>query len=165
MDNKVIYPPKYEEIKGPVIFLAGPIQGAPDWQKEVIKIIHSLRPDVYIASPRRDYLDEEFVYEKQVDWETEYLNRAANNGAIIFWLAKEFKHDCKRAYAQTSRFEIAEWKARYEKSKFNLIIGIEDGFTGGRYIKHRVSQDCPDIKILDSLEEVCRNALENVFPS
>lgn len=164
-DNQVIYPPKHKEVKGPVIFLAGPIQGAPDWQKDAIKIIHSINRDVFIANPRREYLDEKFVYDKQVDWETEYLNKAAQNGAIIFWLAKELNHFCERAYAQTSRFEIAEWKARHEKSKFNLIIGIEDGFTGGRYIKHRTAQDCPDIKILNNLEDVCRRALESIFPS
>ena len=162
MSAKILQPPLYEEIEGPVIFLAGPIQGASDWQKEAIRILHSFNPNICIANPRREYLDGMFVYEKQVDWETHYLNRAAKNGVILFWLAKEFAHACDRAYAQTTRFEIAEWKAKYEQSKFSLVIGIEEGFTGGRYVKHRVGKDCPEVKILNNLEETCRTALKYI---
>jgi hypothetical protein len=158
----VIYPPTKQNIDGPVIFLAGPIQGAADWQKEAAAIIQKLNPDVAIANPRREYLDGEFVYEQQVDWETAFLNHAAKNGAILFWLAKEQTQLPGRAYAQTSRFEIAEWKARYEQKPFNLIIGIEDGFTGARYIRHRLGQDCPDIKILTTLQEVCGAAVHGL---
>lgn len=160
MNDKVILPPESKTLDGPIIFLAGPVQGAPDWQSEAIKIIHTIDPTIYIANPRREYLDNEFVYEKQVDWETEYLNKSAKNGAILFWLAKESTHDCGRSYAQTSRFELAEWKARYEREKFNLIIGIEDGFSGARYIKRRVGQDCPDVPILDTLLETCKEAVK-----
>jgi hypothetical protein len=41
--------------KTPVIFLAGPIQGTGDWQSEASKIIHTSRPEVMVASPRRAY--------------------------------------------------------------------------------------------------------------
>jgi hypothetical protein len=158
----LILPPEYAEVDGPVIFLAGPIQGAKDWQGDAIQIIHGLNPQVVIASPRREHLDGEFVYEKQVDWETTYLRRAADTGAILFWLAKEFEHNPKRAYAQTSRFEIAEWKVRHERDGVKLVIGIEDGFSGARYIKRRFAQDCPDVPILDTLEGACKAVLEMV---
>ncbi len=160
--GQVLYPPTHQEVEGPVVFLAGPIQGAPDWQKNAISIIQRLNPAVTIANPRVEYLDGEFVYEKQVDWETEYLNRAAKNGAILFWLAREQEHIPERAYAQTSRFEIAEWKARREKTKFNLIIGIEEGFSGARYIRRRVAQDCPDVPIVSTLQEACEIAIHGL---
>ncbi len=159
--NNIQYsPPDILEIEGSLIFLAGPIQGAKDWQKEAVKIIHGLDPSINIASPKRDYLDGEFVYEKQVDWETHNLRKAAQNGVILFWLAKEDKHNCGRAYAQTSRFELAEWKIKHERDGVKLVIGIEDGFTGARYIRRRFSQDCPDVAILNSLEETCKKAVE-----
>lgn len=161
MENKILFlPPDIVEVKAPLIFLAGPIQGAEDWQKSAAEIIWKLNPNICIASPRRDYLDGEFVYEKQVDWETHYLGQAAKKGVILFWLAKEQNHDHERAYAQTSRFEIAEWKVRHENNGAKLVIGIESGFTGARYIKRRFSQDCPGVPILDSLKQTCAKAVE-----
>lgn len=108
MKGKVIIPPDYETYSGKLIFLAGPIQGAQRWQDEAIKEIQENAPEMNIANPRRDYLNEKFVFDKQVDWETIYLNEAAKNGVILFWLAKEFEHACTRAYAQTTRFELAK---------------------------------------------------------
>ncbi len=160
MNDKLILVPEHKEVDGPIIFLAGPIQGTENWQSKAIEIIHNLKPDLYIASPRREYLDKEFVYEDQVDWETHYLNKAAQNGVIMFWLAKESQHDETRAYAQTSRFELGEWKTKHEHNKINLVVGIENGFTNAKYIKRRFLQDCPDIKIYESLEEVCREAVK-----
>lgn len=159
MNQEILTPPEYKELSGPSIFLAGPIQGTSDWQAEAIKIISLLNDKVAIFNPHRDYLDNEFVYEKQVDWETHYLRMAGNNGVILFWLAKEHTHDPERAYAQTSRFELAEWKMRHERDGAKLVVGIEDGFSGARYIKRRLSQDCPNIKICSSLQETCEKAV------
>jgi hypothetical protein len=160
MSGKLILPPNYLEVEGPMIFLAGPIQGAYKWQDEAIKIIQSSAPELHIASPRRDYLDEGFLYEQQVDWETHYLRRAAKEGAVMFWLAKEFEHDCERAYAQTSRFELGEWKVKHELEGVKLVVGIEEGFTNARYIRRRMSQDCLDVPICGSLEETCKKAIK-----
>lgn len=160
MDGKVIYAPDYVDVKGPLIFLAGPIQGTYFWQDKAIKIIQNLDPEMWIASPRRAEIDKDFIYEKQVDWETHYLRRAAQKGALFFWLAKEIEHNCERPFAQTSRFELGEWKIKHEKDGIKLVIGIEKGFTNARYIKRRLSQDCPEIKIYSSLEETCKMVVE-----
>lgn len=160
MKGKIILPPNYVEISGPLIFLAGPIQGAKDWQAEAVKIINSNAPEINVASPRVEYKPGEGVYEKQVDWETYHLRLAAKSGAIMFWLAKEFEHRHDRAYAQTSRFELGEWKVRHECDGVKLVVGIEEGFTNARYIKRRLSQDCPDVKVFDSLKETCLEAIK-----
>jgi hypothetical protein len=164
--------PEIVEVIGPLIFLAGPIQGAPPWHDEAISILHEIDESVSIASPcrRKTKLDrssfsgpsKEFtseMYNEQVDWETRYLNQAAKNGVIIFWLAKEERHICARAYAQTSRFELGEWKERSRWTKAKLVVGVEKGFTNERYIRRRLAQDCPDIKIADTLEDTCMAAL------
>jgi len=156
---KVLIPPQIVKLTEPSIFLAGPIQGAPDWQAEAIKIIHSLNPKIIIASPRRQYLDGEFVYEDQVDWETSHLRQAAHNGVILFWLAQEAEHFPERSYAQTSRFELGEWKIKHQKQGVKLVIGIENGFSNARYIKRRFAQDCPKLKIYQSLGATCREAV------
>lgn len=53
MAEKVIFPPNYVEVQDtPVVFLAGPIQGAPQWQAEAIYFLQKLAPEIYIACPR-----------------------------------------------------------------------------------------------------------------
>src|SRR5260221_14650142 len=84
----------------PLIFLAGPIQGCRDWQKEAIEILGRLAPTANIANPRRNYLPGGFEYSAQVDWETHHLQLAGQNGVILFWLEREKDHDPNRAFAQ-----------------------------------------------------------------
>jgi nucleoside 2-deoxyribosyltransferase-like protein len=152
----VLIPPEQRELTGPVVFLAGPIQGTADWQSRAIERLGTLAPSLHVASPRRDRLSEDFDYVEQYDWETMHLRRAAQDGVVMFWLAKETTHHPERAYAQTTRAELFEWKVRHERDGSRLIIGIEEGFSGARYIRHRFAQDCPDVPILDSLERTCR---------
>ncbi|OGY99519.1 MAG: hypothetical protein A2945_01525 [Candidatus Liptonbacteria bacterium RIFCSPLOWO2_01_FULL_52_25] len=166
MIGKIFEAPEFVEITGPLIFLAGPIQGAPQWHHDAIAIIRRLDRRVSIASPYRHKEPEgeftEKMFNEQVDWETEYLNCAAQNGVILFWLAKEAKHSCKRAYAQTSRFELGEWKERTVRLSGTLIVGIEEGFTGARYILRRFMQDRPHVVIVNNLDELCHRAVHAV---
>ena len=157
--SRVIEAPNYAAVDGPLIFLAGPIQGAYHWQNEAIKIIQTNAPELWIASPRRTvevkYEKGEFtpsMYNEQVDWETHYLRCAGRKGVVMVWLAKEFEHRCDRAYAQTTRFELGEWKIKHEKEGAKLAVGIEEGFTNARYIRRRMMQDCPEIAIQETLE-------------
>jgi hypothetical protein len=159
----VILAPDYKICEGPVVFLAGPIQGAKNWQKDAIGLITGLNPSINIASPRGDYSVKRFDYDTQVDWETHYLNKAADYGAILFWLAKEDEHKCDRSYAQTTRFELAEWLTKHGHDKrINLSIGVENGFTGQRYIRKRIGQDYPELPIFDTLDDVCEH-VSNLF--
>lgn len=151
---QLLQPNEIVDVKGPVIFLAGPIQGAPEWQEEAMNYLKKLDDKLIIASPRRTYAKGEYVFEKQVDWESYYLKKSSKKGVILFWLAKEVEHKCDRAYAQTTRFELAEWKDRTKK----IVIGIEDGFPGAKYIIRRLNQDCPKIKIRNNLEDTCKDA-------
>lgn len=168
--GKILFPPTYGTIEGPLIFLAGPIQGSYQWHDTAISLISRYSPIINIASPRRNiegvYKKGDFspdMYNEQVDWETFHLRRAGKDGVIMFWLAKEFKHRCDRAYAQTSRFELGEWKVRHERDGVLLAVGIEPGFTNQRYIIRRLSQDCPEVPILNSLEETCKTAVDLIL--
>jgi hypothetical protein len=156
----LLLPPTVVPFEGPLVFLAGPIQGAPDWQSEALRLLANAAPTLHVASPRRAYLPGEFDYAAQVDWETRHLRRAAERGVVLFWLAREVLSHPGRAYAQTTRFELAEWKVRHERDGAKLVVGIENGFTGERYIRRRLSQDCPAVPLVDSLAEACRLAAE-----
>jgi hypothetical protein len=83
----------------------------------------------------------------------------------LFWLAAEAEHDCTRSYAQTSRFELSEWKIRHERDGVRLVVGIEDGFSGARYILRRFGQDCPAVPIVRTLEDACELASKLVRPA
>ena len=160
MTNEIFIPPDdYAPSDKPLIFLAGPIQGCRDWQKDAIEILQRLAPSVNIANPRREYMGGTFVYSAQVDWETHHLRMAGENGVILFWLECEEKHDPHRAFAQTSRFEIGECKVRHERDGARLVIGIDEGFSGAKYIRHRFGQDCPKVPIVSSLEDACKAAV------
>lgn len=159
----IIVVPEIKEIDGQLVFLAGPIQGAEDWQRKAIDLISRRCPSFNIASPRGDYSKRKFDYDVQVDWETHYLALASKSGAILFWLAKEKEHICDRAYAQTTRFELAEWMTKYNFNKnINLSVGIEPGFSGERYLRKRIGQDCSEIVIYSTLEDVCENIIQKL---
>lgn len=161
-ERLLLQPPEITKVEGSVIFLAGPIQGAPEWQHVAAGIIHALNSGLIVASPRKQYVKGEFAYEKQVDWETHFLNRAAKAGGIMFWLAAQVEETPGRAYAQTSRFELGEWKARQEQAGIKLVVGIEEGFGNERYIRRRLGQDCPSVPILSSLRDTCETIVELV---
>ncbi|MBI2666949.1 hypothetical protein HYX13_05025 [Candidatus Woesearchaeota archaeon] len=172
MRGEIIIAPEYKEITGPLIFLAGPIQGAEDWQSRAVGYLQQVASEPHIASPRRPLKHEgefpEQMYAAQVDWETHYLRRAASQkedekGVILFWLAKEIGHSCNHAHGQTTRFELAEWKMHHEKEGTQLVVGIEEGFTGARYICRRFDQDCPEVPILSTLEETCERAAKMCY--
>ncbi|MBT4539747.1 hypothetical protein HOI26_03750 [Candidatus Woesearchaeota archaeon] len=163
MTRKILLPPNYDTLEGPLVFLAGPIQGAYNWQNDAIKTIQDLAPELNIASPRKNIIKKgkftQEMYNEQVDWETYHLKKAGEDGVILFWLAKESEHISRRAYAQTSRAELFEWKVKHERDGTNLVVGIEDGFSGAKYIQRRFPQDCPEIPICSTLEDTCLKAV------
>jgi hypothetical protein len=160
----VVFAPEVVPLEGPLVFLAGPIQGAPPWQEDAARLIQSLDDRLNVASPRRRggefVLLDEAGYAGQVDWETRHLRRAAESGVILFWLARERELVPGRAYAQTTRFELGEWKEQHRRDGVRLVVGIEAGFSGARYVRRRFGQDCPGMPLCDSLEETCRAAVK-----
>jgi hypothetical protein len=152
-----------------VAFIAGPIQGAADWQSSAIKHLEHLPDTVLIACPRRINVPkgdfDDTMYLEQVAWEHEYLERAMRNGVVMFWLAKEEKHDCSRAYAQTSRFELGEacvlssvLNGEGAIERGNLVVGIESGFPNERYLRHTLTEKRYCNHIFKDLEQTCLDA-------
>ncbi len=156
-------PPEQQPVSRPLIFLGGPIQGAPDWQKQAIAFISAEAPDIDIASPRRPTVTEgEFAedeYMKQVNWEHEHLAMAAMRGVTLFWLAAEAEHVPGRSYAQTTRFELGEAVTAHRYGGTSVVVGIEKGFTNARYLRFTIGKKAPSIPLCDTLEDTCRQAI------
>lgn len=156
-------PPTNIEGGKPVIFLAGPIQGARDWQTDAVAHIHDIDPDILIASPRRlaqtrgEFSDA--MYYEQVDWEHDHLDRAAANGSILFWLSREAEHRCDRSYAQTTRFELGVALGWHRFMGAKVVVGIDEGFSNARYIRYTLGKKYPGLPILDDLRSTCDAAV------
>lgn len=153
--------PNYEPIydKEGVVFLAGPITGAPNWQPEAVNLLKQYsESDYVIANPRRgSYTDNkeffEYDFNEQVDWELKHLYYAEQRGIILFWLCKEEAPHPGRAYAQTSRFELGF----FGRHNPNVYVGIEPGFSGEKYLRYMLPRYSNCLPIKDSLEQLCRD--------
>lgn len=146
-----------------LIFLAGPIQGATDWQTEAIRLLNT---NYHVANPRHDYAEDEFDFDKQVEWEWQQLERAAEHGGILFWFAAQDynePYEEGRAYAQTSRIEFGEvfgWK-KYNSS-LNVALGIDPGYEGGNESYFRKKANHFNVPVRDSLRLTCRDVLHGI---
>jgi hypothetical protein len=168
--KRILYPIERHDLHNkPLIFLAGPIKGAPLWQFEAIKYIHT-KINVAIASPRRPELTEEqckkhghfwgqYTKYDQALWEHDHLKHAGQYGIIVFWLPKETNHLCQRAYAQTSRFELGWMMSMHKFANFRLIVGFESGFSNERYLRFTLSREAPAVLQCDSLEQTCDQSI------
>jgi hypothetical protein len=158
---RIITPPEITEVTTAILFLNGPIQGAPDWQADAVDAIRSQPPDheLTIASPRKAYLDGTFIYEKQVDWETHYRSRCHKIGVNLFWLAAQTTDTPGRSYAQTTRVELGETMTEHIYTGAKMVVGIEQGFSNARYIRRRLAQSCPGVLVVDSLDDTCTEAV------
>lgn len=166
----LIIPKTYiENINEPLIFLAGPIRSASNWQDIAIEIIFSKDPDIYTASPRRGIRDNiakyiisgnENYFPRRRAWERHYLDIASKKGAILFWLPGEAEHDCKKAYGAMTRKELGDWSTAYKFDKsVRFCVGSDGKFSELDTIKYDLSQDVPDKDIKNSLEDTCLEAI------
>jgi hypothetical protein len=143
---------------GPVVYLAGPIQGAQDWQADAINLLGNMAPDLHIASPRATA----FVggADRHLAWEQAFIERAAQNGVVLFYCAKEISHRCNRTYAAQMRFELGEWAVKAQAGLARLVVGIEKGFTGGPYLQRRFTLHYPNVVVCRTLRQTCAAAAE-----
>jgi hypothetical protein len=152
----------------PTIFLAGPIQGAPNWQANATELIrHKARlcpNDTVVANPRRAIIDpKKFNYAEQVAWEKQNLKRAAEHGAIIFWFAAQDPqepYEEGRPYGKTTFGEfnrVVGWMD-YDPS-INVVVGMDAQYDGlsRRYIIELVNEK--SLTKHTALEEVAEAAV------
>ena len=111
------------------VFLAGPMRGAPKWQKTVPSLAESLGIDgVTFLSPcpSRRWIP----FEQQADWETEGLTKA---DIVLFWIPNQETETPGRDYAQTTRMELLESLALGR----TVILGIDSDIRASRYLHYK----------------------------
>lgn len=171
---QLIIPKKYVlELEAPLIFLAGPIKSAPNWQDEAIGFLFSQEENLVIASPRRGIRDviapyvipgDETYFPRQRAWERHYLDMASKTGAILLWLPGEAEHDCKKVYGAMTRVELGQWITRYHFDKnVRFCIGSDGNFPELHTIEFDLKMDAPDKDIKKTLEETCTEAVRLAY--
>lgn len=172
------HPPDTLEIPNDnhLIFLAGPIQGARDWQAEASGLLtnHS-RPStdtLHIANPRRydiepdKRMDEKSKLE-QIKWEKARLARAGRvgPGAVLFWLEAqdtEIPYPQGRSYAQTTRQEFGRAMGWLDYDPNVVVaIGMHPAYVGNEYY-YRDSANEFGLWVHSDLSSTCQNALDRL---
>jgi len=179
---KIIIPKTLVEINpnyGPTFFLAGPIRGGDDWQKQCCEEIRKLIPHFYAAIPYyhspeihfplMDQAEEGIPnhFKRQLDWERYHLEFAAKHGCIIFWLPEESKKNPRTsgAYATDTRGEIARWSVELKyNSAYRIAVGAEAGFPGLSQIYRNFCADQGyDFPIRPTLAETVKMAVAKAY--
>lgn len=159
MSELIIPPHRLEAPHSPVVFLAGPVQGTHDWQREAAEQLFKHQPNLAVVSPRGP----ESLYRspsswladgEQTPWEKYHLRLARDTGCLAMWLAAQDNATPGRAFAQTSRIEfgrIAGWMD-YDPS-LSFVFGINPRYEGGnRTYFEEVCKEF-DIPVHDKLDE------------
>ena len=92
------------KVDGSIIFLAGPIRGAPNWQDLAVQFLLLRNSELFVASPRWEVGESVAKYvlpgnqeyfSRARAWERHYFDLASKTGAVMFWLPGEANHDCQ----------------------------------------------------------------------
>ena len=158
----LLFAPEYTRNLKKVIFLAGPIQDAELWHQRAIDYIQKKYKNYDILCPY-NFERKEFIHLEQIEWETDYLKYASENGGILFWLANQNNETPGRTYAQTTRFELGEWIAKHScDNNINISIGYDSKFHGIQYIKERILYDKLSISVSKTLEQAIDNLIKKI---
>lgn len=165
MSERLLTPPYYTDVEDepPIVFLAGPIQGSPDWQTPTASRLLANHDRLLVASPRRTELGTDFNKRKQVEWELDHLWLALQLGGVAFWFAAQdhsLPYKPGRPYAQTSRVEIgAVSMAQRIEPKTRVWVGFDPQYSrngGGseEYIRLARTWFAGVDEVYDSLDEM-----------
>ncbi len=171
---KIILPKTHAKPEFPLIYLAGPIRSAPEWQDKAIELLLSVMPDCTVANPRR-YVSktlQEYVakcdnafFPRQRAWERHYMEIAATEreggktkSALLFYLPAEEKQDRDKVYGHMTQYELGEWITRYELNpKTSMVIGADQRYPELGTVTYDISSRT-NLTILNGLEETVREA-------
>lgn len=171
------FPAGGDDPNRPLFFLAGPVRGGGDWQKDMALILQELTSGYCtVAVPCRwdetHPLKKYFVvgpddhFERQLNWERHFLAEAGltrKHGCVLFWLgveSAEDPHPGPEPYSMDTRGELAEWRMRIKFQNARVVVGAEDEYFGLSQIKRNYSLELGyDFPILTNMEETAHAAV------
>ena len=134
---------EYDE-EGTSLFLAGGITNCPDWQRQMVAMLHG--QDMVLLNPRRSYFpigDTGAAYE-QILWENRHLRRAS---AISFWFPKE-------TLCPIVLYELGAWSMTIRP----IFVGVHPDYERRQDVEIQTEIARADVQVVYSL----RNLAEQV---
>jgi hypothetical protein len=130
----------------PLVFLEGPVQGAPDWQTPLAHRLLDRIPNLAVASPRPlEYHLEGLTSDtselklearrKQIAYEILARQHALQFGVIALWWAAQdpaIEYPKGRRYAKTTHVENGEpWGWMSANENYGFVTGFDPAFEAG----------------------------------
>lgn len=132
-----------------VVFLAGGITGCPDWQKDMVRLMHDT--DAVLVNPRRENfpMHDPSAARAQIEWEHNHLRKA---DVVSFWFPKE-------TLCPITLYELGSWTIRSVTSPTRnrhprIVIGVEDGYARRQDVLIQTGLADPFIPIVFSIGEL-----------
>lgn len=162
MVKQILYPKDIIKPNYPVLFLAGPILGAPRWQAEALQYLADKDLPITAAVPIRYVPEglERFGYpnitsERQRNWERHYLDLAYGAGAVVFWMPGQIEPVSGKGYGSTTRVELAVTHTRKLLGQdLSFFVGTDGNFQDYRISEFDLLTDCPDTPIYTDMYEM-----------
>lgn len=139
-----------------MVFLAGGITDAPDWQPLLIDKIRTRfadPDDLVIFNPRRLAFDirQEGIAKEQITWEREHLRKAH---IIMFWFPCE-------TLCPITLFEYGYWLSTFEKTRApRLIIGCHPDYKRKLDLEVQTSLAAPHLTVCNSWDALVDDLLQ-----
>jgi hypothetical protein len=165
-----------------LFYLAGPILGGDDWQRDACAELNRRISDATIAVPCRWSKDHPLFewcaqipnpsYPRRLNWEHVYMRKAASShelpGCLIFWLPSESTDNPRRdgnPYARDTLGELGLWRGHLiYQPNLRIVIGAEEGFPGIDVIRRNFALDVPGrIEFQTTLSETITAAIEEMM--
>lgn len=168
--------------KNNIYFLAGPILGGGNWQKDAIKMLEQKDPGCYVVCPWDWYQPHELYASsipqdkllalKHKEWTTYYMELSAKYGSLIFWLPCEKQHTDN--YIRDTYYQLKLWGNSYSKNWaiYNITIGAEGKFPSLSIIKKNWLEDSkiqpsyptniPETLFYTTIEDTIIGAINNI---
>lgn len=133
---------------GPSLFLAGGISGCEIWQKDVVERLHDL-PLTLLNPRRRDFpMHRPKAAEEQIRWEYEHLRRATMR---LFWFPPQ-------TLCPIALYELGGAALRTGP----LFVGADRGYQRRRDVEIQLTLARPEVRVVDSLEQLCTQVRDQV---
>jgi len=129
MNTVIKSPMPFQRSEGKSVCIAGPMKGAPRWQRNVPKLAEEAGIDgvtFYNPCPCRRWVG----WKEQADWETVGLSSA---DIVLFRIPNQAEEVKGGDYAQTTRMELLESLALGIK----VILGIDTDIRSARYMRYK----------------------------
>ena len=167
----LLEPKAYQPVSGgPVIFLAGPIHGAPPWQPHAFDLIRELDGTMIVVTPRRFHSPDHYRYRttstlqtfhRQRAWERHYMDMASQRGCVLFWLPGPAGPLDGMVYGATTRYEMGLWSSRFaHDSTVGLCVGTDGAFPTVHTIAYDLEHEMAGRTVHTTLEDTVRAAVE-----